>query len=125
MTSFTALHDYEGRVGMYSQELKERISRSAGRPINVTAWSRYFSFDVMGDFAFGRSFEMMRNGKNHFTVDILHQGMAVIGPFTPVPWLFIMGKSVPGLANKWKKLLAWTTAQLRSRMEVRCCSPSR
>ncbi|CAF9905510.1 MAG: hypothetical protein ALECFALPRED_001001 [Alectoria fallacina] len=113
-----ALHDYEDRVGMYSQELKERISKSAGKPINMTAWSRYFSFDVMGDFAFGRSFDMMRNGKNHFIVDIIRQGMAVIGPFTPVPWLFIIGKSVPGLANRWKRLLAWTTAQLRSRMEI-------
>ena len=85
---------------MYSQELKERISKSAGKPINVTAWSRNFSFDVMGDLAFGQSFDMMRTGKNHFIVDIIGQGMAVIGPFTPVPWLFIIGKSVPALASR-------------------------
>ena len=110
---------------MYSQELKERISKSAGKPINVTAWSGNFSFDVMGDLAFGQSFDMMRNGKNHFIVDIIRQGMAVIGPFTPVPWLFIIGESVPGLANRWKRLLAWNTAQLRSRTEVGCFNDTR
>ena len=91
--------------------------------MNVTAWSSYFSFDVMGDFAFGRSFQMMDSGKNHFAVGIIRQGMAVIGTFTPVPWLFILGKSIPGLARDWKRLLAWTTEQMKSRMEVRYCGP--
>ena len=117
----TALHDYEGRVKMYTLEFCERLSEPSEKSVNITALSRYFSFDVMGDFAFGHSFDMMRNGKNHFAVDLLRQGMAVIGPLTPVPWLFIIGKSLPGLASKWKQMLAWTTAQLRSRMEVRRC----
>ena len=116
-----ALHDYEGRVKMYTLDFCERLSESAEKPVNVTGLSRYFSFDVMGDFAFGNSFDMMRNGKNHFAVDLLRQGMAVIGPFTPVPWLFIIGKSLPGLASRWKRMLAWTTAQMKSRMEVRNC----
>ncbi|KAL2043852.1 hypothetical protein N7G274_003372 [Stereocaulon virgatum] len=121
--SSKALHGYEERVAIYTQEFYERISQSAGRSINVTSWTRYFSFDVMGDFAFGHSFDMMRNEQNHFAVDILRQGMAVIGPFTPVPWLFIIGKSVPGLASRWKRLLHWAAEQMKSRLEVDLAVP--
>ena len=118
-----ALHEYESRVSRYTQELYEKVSFSAGRPINVTQWTRYFSFDVMGDLAFGRSFDMMKNERNHFAVAMLRQGMAVIGPFTPVPWLFIIGKGIPGIARKWKRMLAWTFEQTMWRLSADSATP--
>ena len=54
----TALGDYEARITKYTHELLEKISTFSGKPMNASAWFNYFSFDVMGDFAFGKSFNV-------------------------------------------------------------------
>lgn len=50
-------------VIQYASQLEERIAKlsSAGRDLNVSQWFYLFSFDVMGEFAFGKSFNMLRN----------------------------------------------------------------
>lgn len=115
---FTALQDYEGRTKNYAFELEKRISEFAGTAINVTTWFRYYSFDVMGDFTFGHSFDMLKDGESHFAVDMLREGMAPIGPFTPVPWLFVIMKSIPGLTRGWNRMLTWCYEQLTLRLKV-------
>jgi len=107
-----ALCEYEDRIARYAQELYLDISECTGVSMNMTSWARYFSFDVMGDLAFGRPFNMMRNEKNHFAVNTLRQGMALVGPLTPVPWLFVIGKDIPGIAKRWKMMLAWASEQM-------------
>ena len=47
----------------YTHELMEKIPTFAGKPMNLSAWFNYWSFDVMGDFAFGKNFNMIKTGK--------------------------------------------------------------
>lgn len=82
----TALHDYEGRISDYTYELIGEISTRSGNTMNASAWFNYWSFDVMGDFAFGKSFKMLKTGRNHFAIDWLESSMYLLGIFSPVPW---------------------------------------
>ena len=72
----------------------------------------------MGDLAFGKSFDMLKDGKEHFAIQQLKDGMAALGPLTPVPWLFILCAALPGLTRDWNKMLAWSSQQVHKRIKV-------
>lgn len=58
-----ALRDYESRVIKYSDELMDQMKGFSGKPFNASLWLNFYSFDVMGDLAFGQSFDMLRSGE--------------------------------------------------------------
>jgi len=62
----TALKDYEPRVANYTNQLLARIQATSGSPTNMTDWFNFYSFDVMGDLAFGKSFNMLKDGIKHY-----------------------------------------------------------
>ena len=72
----------------------------------------------MGNLAFRESFDMMKEGKSHFAVDLIRGGMALLGPFSSVPWLVKIGLNLPGIAQSWKKMLQWSEEQLQQRLKV-------
>lgn len=72
----------------------------------------------MSDLAFGEPLNMLVSDANHFAVDFLQDGMDLLGPLSPVPWLVRIGLSVPGVALNFKKLLAWSAKKLQHRMHV-------
>jgi hypothetical protein len=58
-----ALRDYESRVVKYSDELMDQMRAFSGKPLNASLWLNFYSFDVVGDLAFGQSFGMLRSGE--------------------------------------------------------------
>jgi hypothetical protein len=58
-----ALRGYEGRVRKYTDQLISQLNANAGTAINACKWFNFFSFDIMGDMAFGQSFDMVASGK--------------------------------------------------------------
>lgn len=73
----------------------------------------------MSDLAFGEPLNMLENDKYHFTVGLLQDGMNLLGPLSPVPWLVRIGYSLPGVAQNFKNLLGWSAQKLRDRIKVR------
>jgi hypothetical protein len=41
----------------------DQLQAFTGKPLNASIWLNYYSFDVMGDLAFGKSFDMLRSGE--------------------------------------------------------------
>jgi tryprostatin B 6-hydroxylase len=41
----------------------DQINAFSGKPLNASLWLNFYSFDVMGDLAFGQSFDMLRSGE--------------------------------------------------------------
>ncbi|TGO57308.1 hypothetical protein BCON_0067g00290 [Botryotinia convoluta] len=116
--STSALRDYENLLFTYALSLDQKIGSANGAPINVSRWFYLYSFDVMGRLAFGKSYNMLTDDKNHFAVNQLHNGMKFLGPFSPVPWLVRIGYSLPGIAVSWKKLLKWSRQQANERLQT-------
>ena len=56
----------------YTNQLLARIEATKGSPINMSDWFNFYSFDVMGDLAFGKSFNMLRDGVKHYFMTCLH-----------------------------------------------------
>ncbi|KAK3167524.1 hypothetical protein OEA41_010651 [Lepraria neglecta] len=61
---------------------------------------------------------MLDSDEYHFTVRLLQDGMNLLGPLSPVPWLVRIGYSVPYVAQNFKDLLGWSAQKLRHRMKV-------
>lgn len=98
--------------------LHSRISALDGKPVDVSKLFYLYSFDVMSDLAFGEPLNMLDNDEYHFTVGLLQDGMNLLGPLSPVPWLVRIGYSIPGVAQNFKDLLDWSAQKLRYRMKV-------
>jgi hypothetical protein len=73
----------------------------------------------MGDVAFGKSFDLLKTGKPHFALDLLCEGMKPLGTLTPVPWMFCLLTSIPGLSAGFKIFVNWAAEQVKERKKVR------
>jgi tryprostatin B 6-hydroxylase len=121
--STTALDTYEGRVIQYAELLAMRIDELAqnGSAVNVSDWFYWFTFDVMGEFAFAKSFNMLQDEKWHFSVTLLRKAMSLLGPFSPVPWIAQIAFYITPwmyIVRDWLGMMDWCKARMTERIEV-------
>lgn len=113
-----ALRDYEPRVANYTKQLLSQIETTKGKPINMSEWFNFYSFDVMGDMAFGKSFNMLRDGVTHYFMSCLHEDMKGVGIFGHLMWLFPFFKITPGVNASHLKFWRWVSDQVDERRKV-------
>ena len=87
-----------------------------GQPMNMVDWFNYYSFDVMGDLGFGKSFDSLAQGDMHWATQILTQGLGAFGLDMP-DWLFRLLFDIPGLAGEYKSFVKFACQQLDKRMQ--------
>jgi tryprostatin B 6-hydroxylase len=114
-----ALRDYAQRIKIYDDLLMSRIddASSSGTCLNVSKWFNYYSFDAMGELAFGRSFDMLRNDEEHWAVSLLNSGLEALAFLFPI-WLFRVLISIPGLLKDHARILEFCCTQLDRRIKV-------
>lgn len=113
----TMLRGYEDRIAIYQDQLIKHISDLGGKPVNVSELFNLYSFDVMGDLAFGTSFNMLRNSEQHWAVKLLHKGMEPLGLMLP-PWCFRLLLAIPGAAGDWFMFKNYCCQTLDKMMKV-------
>lgn len=118
-----ALRGYEQRIQVYDSQLIARVAQSSGKPINVSKLFNYYSFDIMGDLAFGKPFNMLQNEKEHWAIKLLNDGMEPMAFLLPV-WLFGMLSQIPSLMKDYYKLVGFCCTQLDERIKVPFSKPS-
>ena len=113
-----ALRGYENRIRPFHEQLVSQISKREGQPMNVSKWFNLFSFDVMGELAFGKSYDMLASGENHPSLKILSEGMDHLGLSLP-SWilrlLFTVGPYL-GLAGQYFAFMDYCTKQFEERL---------
>jgi len=114
------LRGYEERIDVFRRKLVDRISRSAkeGTPLDVTHWFNLFTFDVMGDLAFGAPFDMLDSSEQHWAIKILKEGVKPLSLHLPV-WLFQVLTSIPGAANDWWRFIRYCCEKLDERISAK------
>ena len=112
-----ALRSYGRRVETYARQLDIKI-RDSTQPIDATTLFQFYAFDVMGSFAYGKDFDLMRTGQLSFAIKMLGDGMAAVGLLAPVPWLFRIFINLPIISQRWNRMLSWAVAQLQQRIKV-------
>ncbi|OAG38665.1 hypothetical protein AYO21_07171 [Fonsecaea monophora] len=115
-SSCTALRDYEPRVKLFTQSLTQQIAARTGQPLNASQWFNYYSFDVMGDLAYGKSFDMLETGGSHWAIDLLNEGIYYMGTLGHVTWAVILFTYVPILNRKFRQFLAFCEKMIDDRV---------
>ncbi|KAL4893331.1 cytochrome P450 [Aspergillus ambiguus] len=113
-----ALIEYQPRVTEHCLKLVSQLSKRLELPINVPDWMSYFGFDVMGDLAFGKSFNMLDEAGDQYTLSLLKMMQTAIGIISSAPWLFMMFQKLPLVNLKRLEWLRWCAAQVRSRQKM-------
>ncbi len=74
----------------------------------------------MGQFAFSKSFNNLKDQKLHVATQMIRSGMSLTGPFSPVPWLIRLGFESPivAIVRDLHKLLKWCSEQMDERVNV-------
>jgi tryprostatin B 6-hydroxylase len=119
-----ALQGYAQRTKIYDNQLVSRIDVAAasGEPMNMSKWFNYYSFDVMGDLAFGKPFHMLENDEEHWAVTLMNAGLEALAFLFPI-WLFRVLISIPGLLKDHERIVNFCNDQLEKRINV-CISIS-
>nr|P0DPA4.1 RecName: Full=Cytochrome P450 monooxygenase FCK2; AltName: Full=Cytokinin biosynthesis protein 2 [Fusarium pseudograminearum CS3096] len=110
--SSKALREYEARVAGYTTQLVDQIEASQSTPIDASLWFNFYSFDVMGDLAFGRTFDMLKNGTAHPFMELVHSNMLTAGSLSHLPWIFPLLKRIPLLNQKTLEFQGWLKQQV-------------
>lgn len=121
--SSKAFNTHEQLIIDHVKTLTARISQLSREQeaIVITDWFYWFAFDVIGDVAFSKSFNMLRDQQWHFAVKMLRRAMTLLGPFSPVPWLAqIAFHFIPWmyLIRDWFKMTRWCKRQMDERVKV-------
>ncbi|OAK99157.1 cytochrome P450 [Phaeosphaeriaceae sp. SRC1lsM3a] len=122
--STKALAAYDERVVQYTNTLVQRIQSISQRSdaVNVSDWFYWYTFDIMGEFAFARSFSMLEDEKWHFAVKLLRKAMSLLGPFSPVPWAAqIAFYIVPWMyiVRDWLAMMDWCKDRMGERIKMK------
>ena len=112
------LGQYEERIKIFQDQLTSRISTAKGESINAANLFNEFSFDVMGDLAFGTTFNMLKDNKTHSAIKLLHKGMEPLAFQFPI-WLFRLLLAIPGAMNDWLAFKDYCCEVLDDRMKVK------
>ena len=115
-----ALEGYDLRVQKHGRLLERHIADSAGKPVDVSTWFYFLSFDVMGDFAFAKSFNMLENKEWHYSVLMPRRALNLLGPLSSVPWLVQLAFSFPiiPIVRDWNRMIDWCANRMQDRIQV-------
>ncbi|KNA95826.1 hypothetical protein FOXG_01241 [Fusarium oxysporum f. sp. lycopersici 4287] len=112
--SSKCLRRYEDRVAEYTTQLLQHIEALQDEPLDISMWFNFYSFDVMGDLAFGKSFDMLSNGTKHPFMELTHSHMLVAGSLSRLAWIFpllkrisIFNQKTCELEERIKQLVDW------------------
>lgn len=117
--STRALRDFEDRELRITKLLVDQIGKRSGETMNASHWFNFYSFDVMGELAFGESFGMVEKGEVHEAMDMLHKAMAPYAFLGTVPWFMNLLIAIPGAGKEFNTFVNWCATLAEKRKKVR------
>ncbi|KAF5638147.1 cytochrome P450 monooxygenase cytochrome P450 [Fusarium sp. NRRL 25303] len=110
-----ALRDYEHRVLKYTKLLTDRIDEAKGKPFNIALWVNFYTFDIMGDLSFGKSFDLLESGVEHHFFTESHKTQGFMGAFRRMIWFFPLVSSIPIVNKSYLAFQAYVRNQVETR----------
>jgi cytochrome P450 len=112
--SAKALATYEPRIKTKADAFVQQLRQSKSS-IDVSAWSMFFSFDVMGEVGLGKDFGNLTSGTEHPAIKGVHDHMAMLGVLSTVPWLLNILGSIPGAAAGYSEFFKFCSDEIRAK----------
>ncbi|KAF5027079.1 hypothetical protein F66182_791 [Fusarium sp. NRRL 66182] len=118
-----ALRDYEHRVVGYTRQLTSQLDKMKDKPFDVNKWLNFYTFDIMSDLSFGKSFNMLDSGIEHEFLKLSHDSETLLGYFRRLIWLFPIFKATPVLSNAFRTFQGYIKDQVETRRKNKPSMP--
>jgi cytochrome P450 len=115
LLTVSAIRNYDGRVIRYANKLAEQLSTYESRPVNISKWLAFFSFDLMGDLAFGHSFNSLEEREFHWGTKLLRDSGKAHVVLGKLPWLIAIMARIPFISTEMLTFYAWCAEQAEKR----------
>jgi hypothetical protein len=100
-----------------------KLKDQAKQPsVRITDWVNFYSFDVMGDVGFSRSFGMVEKGQEHELIKLLHDSMSPLSILNHINWAMNLALRTKLGAQALLDHINWTCVVLLERAKVRHCN---
>ena len=100
----TIIHHVNVFIGQLAKEISVGAGGRWSVPLNMTTLARYYATDVMGEFGFGKSFEVQTSDENRFLMKATDGATVVAGIYCQYPKLKRYGlgslAAIAGMATK-------------------------
>ncbi|KAL1962758.1 hypothetical protein VTN77DRAFT_9212 [Rasamsonia byssochlamydoides] len=113
--SIKALATYEPRVRSKVDVLISQLRARIQQPVDITQWTMYLTFDVMGLVGFDKDFHQLEDAAEHSAIKGLHDQMSAIGILSAVPWLLSLLGSIPGLSGSYGLFMNYCAQQVEEK----------
>ncbi|KAH7372153.1 cytochrome P450 [Cadophora sp. MPI-SDFR-AT-0126] len=91
-------------VDLLLQQMRER-GENGKKPLDMTAWYNWLTFDIIGHLTFGDSFHGLENAAYHPWISLLFESLKMVGISAELrrwPWLDkVLARAIP--AEVWRK----------------------
>ncbi|KXJ88976.1 cytochrome P450 [Microdochium bolleyi] len=115
--SVKALNSYEPQIKAQVDALIRQLY-SHGQ-VNITDWSMFFAFDLVGQVGFSKDFGQLSSGKEHSAIRPIHAHIKLLGIFQTVPWLLYLLSCFPGAAATYSEIFDFCANEIRNKRKVR------
>ncbi|KAL5340156.1 cytochrome P450 [Aspergillus crustosus] len=115
--SMKALITYEPRVQHKVDVLVSQIRSRLNQPLNITQWTMYLAFDVMGLVGFSKDFRQLEEATEHAAIKELHGQMLFLGVLKPVPWILTILGAVQGLMGDYGQFMTYCRDRIAEKKE--------
>jgi hypothetical protein len=113
------LREYEPRINRHMAMLIQQLDERAGKTLRINEWVNFYSFDVMGDIGFSKSFGMLEKGKEDQLIKQLHASMVALGIFRNITWFTNLMLRLPIVQKDLKNFIQWSSDVLKERKKVK------
>ncbi|KAJ7167773.1 cytochrome P450 [Mycena filopes] len=110
-----SIKGYEPILVRRVAQLTEALS-SQQSTVDIARWLSFFSFDIMGDIAFGGGFELMRDGDKDGLWRTLEDGLYFPAMTQQIPWVVSFLPYFPTVGKEMRTLGSFAFNQARRRL---------
>ncbi|KAL4790551.1 cytochrome P450 [Aspergillus venezuelensis] len=105
--SMKALLVYEPRLQHKADVLVSQVKARLDQPLNISQWTIYLAFDVMGLVGFSKDFRQLEDAAEHAAIKELHGQMLILGILKPIPWLLTILGAIQGLVGNYGQFMTY------------------
>lgn len=114
-----ACQTYLPRLNEITNRLCTQFTNTSGKTVRLNDWCHYYTFDVMGDIGFGRSYGQIETGSAHPAIlkvqNFLRAGVIAL----QMLWIVNFLQLIPGLDDPMRDMMEWAEKLLEERAKYR------
>lgn len=87
--------------------------------MDAALWLNFYGFDIMGDLAFGRSFNMLVDGVKHRQMTLMENNTTIGSTLGCFSWAFTVLQRIPLANSVFDNFYKWLRQEVTYRMDMR------